>query len=105
MKRDLNYGQRGARQNVGQVLIQNSCNTSTAMARIQVPKKGTFTCNSSTAEEAVQYLRQVSLGCHSSNVHLIGGMVLWCTTLGKETLNQCALNGTEVGVVQWSEDV
>ena len=32
------------------------------MARIQVPKKGTFTCNSSTAEEAVEYLRQVSPG-------------------------------------------
>ena len=31
-------------------------------ARIQVPKKGTFTCNSSTAEEAVEYLRQVSPG-------------------------------------------
>eukprot|EP00435_Cladocopium_sp_Y103_P008757 s2229_g2.t1 len=29
------------------------------MARIHVPKKGTFTCNSSTAEEAVKYLRQV----------------------------------------------
>ncbi|CAL1132715.1 unnamed protein product [Cladocopium goreaui] len=27
------------------------------MARIQVPKKGTFSCNSSTAEEAVEYLR------------------------------------------------
>ena len=34
------------------------------MARIQVPKKGTFTCDSSTAEEALEYLRQVSLGCH-----------------------------------------
>ena len=33
------------------------------MARIHVPKKGTFTCGpSSTAEEAVEYLRQVSLG-------------------------------------------
>ena len=42
---------------------QNGCkNTSTAMARIQVPKKGTFTCNSSTAEEALEYLRQVSPG-------------------------------------------
>ena len=32
------------------------------MARIQVPKKGTFACDSSTAEEAIEYLRQVSLG-------------------------------------------
>ena len=35
----------------------------TAMARIQIPKKGTLPCDSSTAEEAVEYLRQVSLGC------------------------------------------
>ena len=65
MKRDLNHGQQVARLNGGQVLILHSCrNTSIAMARIQVPKKGTFTCDSSTAEEAVQYLRQVSLGCY-----------------------------------------
>ena len=65
MRRHLNHGQQVARLNGGQVLILHSCrNTSTAMARIQVPKKGTFTCDSSTAEEAVQYLRQVSLGCH-----------------------------------------
>ena len=51
-------------KNNEQVLTPRSCrNTSTAMARIQVPKKGTFSCDSSTAEEALEYLRQVSLGC------------------------------------------
>ena len=65
MKRHLNHGQQVARLNSGQVLILRSYrNTSTAMARIQVPKKGTFTCDSSTAELAVEDLRQVSLGCH-----------------------------------------
>ena len=65
MRRHLNHGQQVARLNSEQVLILHSRrNTSTAMARIQIPKKGTFTCDSSTAEEAVQYLRQVSLGCH-----------------------------------------
>ena len=102
MKRDLNYGQQVARQNVGQVLIQSSCrNTSTAIKRAPSrataaqKKKGSAVCTCGK--------------CHFSAtapmVHLFGGMVLWCTTLGKETLNQCALNGTEVGVVQWSEDV
>ena len=44
-------------------LIPLSCrNTSTAMARIRIPKKGTVACDSNTAEEAVEYLRQVSLG-------------------------------------------
>ena len=65
MRRHLNHGQQVARLNGEQVLILHSRrNTSTAMARIQVPKKGTFTCDSSTAELAVEYLRQVSLGCH-----------------------------------------
>ena len=65
MRRHLNHGQQVARLNSEQVLILHSRrHTSTAMARIQVPKKGTFTCDSSTAEEAVQYLRQVSLGGH-----------------------------------------
>ena len=36
--------------------------TSIAMARIHVPKKGTFTCDSNTAEEAVEYLKQVPPG-------------------------------------------
>ena len=104
MRRHLNHGQQVARLNSEQVLILHSCrNTSTAMARIQVPKKGTFTCDSSTAEEAVQYLRQVSLGCqrsNMSNMHWFEGM-LRLTTLGKETLNQCAVNGRWCGMV-WS---
>ena len=71
MKRDLNHGQQVARLNGGQVLILHSRrNTSTAMARIQVPKKGTFTCDSSTAEEAVEYLRQVSLGRFLVNCYI-----------------------------------
>ena len=59
-----------------EVLIPHSCrNTSTAMARIQIAKKGTVTCDSSTAEEAVEYLRQVSLGFHRSNVKWFEGTV------------------------------
>ena len=54
------------------------------MARIQVPKKGTFTCDSSTAEDAVEYLRQVSLGClvnyncHSYILSIIGHLGVKC---------------------------
>ena len=108
--KDFRILYRRQAEQMKQILIPRSCrNTSTAMARIQVPKKGIFTCNSSTAEEAVQYLRQVSLGCqrsNMSNMHWFEGM-LRLTTLGKETLNQCAVNGCErkvvwYGVVQWS---
>ena len=60
-------------------MIPRSCkNSSTAMARIQVPKKGTFTCDSSTAEEAVEYLQQVSLGC---------GWI-WCASRKKNKLSK-----------------
>ena len=53
------------------------------MARIQVPKKGTFTCDSSTAEEAVEFLRQVSLGYHLRSNALVcrDRMVLWSPVL------------------------
>ena len=68
---------------------------STAMACIQVPKKGTFTCTSSTAEEAVEYLRQVSPGhlrvkqsTHWSTLFRAGqlSMVYWdpCRIFGKK---------------------
>ena len=79
MKRDLNHGQQVATLNSEQVLILHSRrNTSTAMARIQVPKKGTFTCDSSTAEEAVQYsasvtwLSQADPMCRGHDWTLIG---------------------------------
>ena len=105
--KDFRILYRRQAEQMKQILIPRSCrNTSTAMARIQVPKKGIFTCNSSTAEEAVQYLRQVSLGCqrsnmsNMSNMHWFEGM-LRLTTLGKETLNQCAVNGRWCGMV-WS---
>ena len=102
--KDFRILYRRQAEQMKQILIPRSCrNTSTAMARIQVPKKGIFTCNSSTAEEAVQYLRQVSLGCqrsNMSNMHWFEGM-LRLTTLGKETLNQSAVNGRWCGMV-WS---
>ena len=60
--RDPNHVEAPSRT-LDKILIPHSCRTSTAMARIQVPTKGTFRCDSSTAEEAVEYLRQVSLGC------------------------------------------